>query len=121
MTPHTTDKFSQICYIYEDFDCTLRDLMRDKRLRNDPFTVEEIVGIFSDVFKGVCTLHKFGIAHRNLKPENVVYSKEKKAFMVSNMSLSLVFNKEEAMCNCMDLVGTPFYMAIEIFSDICIE
>lgn len=95
--------------------------MRDKRLRNDPFTVEEIVGIFSDVFKGVCTLHKFGIAHRNLKPENVVYSKEKKAFMVSNMSLSLVFNKEEAMCNCMDLVGTPFYMAIEIFSDICIE
>lgn len=121
LTPHPTDKFSSLCFVYEDFDCTLRDILLDKKHRGDQFSVEEIIKIFTDIIRGLCTLHKFGIAHRNLKPENIVYSRDKRSFMISNMSLALVFNKEEAQCSCMDLVGTPFYMAIEIFSDLTIE
>ena len=121
LTAHSAEKFSTMCFIYEDFDCTLRDIISDRQKSKIHFTVAEIVQIFMDVLKGLCALHKLGVVHRNLKPENIVYSKKKSKFMIANLSLALVFNKEEAMCSSYDLVGTPFYMAIDMFSDLVVD
>lgn len=121
LTTQSTEKFSSICFIYEDFDCTLRDIMNDRIATKLQFTVPELMKIFSDVFKGLCVLHKLGIVHRNLKPENIVYSAKKSTFMIANLSLALVFNKEETVCSCFDLVGTPFYMAVDLFADLVVE
>lgn len=121
LTSQSAETFSSMCFIYEDFDCTLRDIMNDRINAKLQFTVPELMKIFSDVFKGLCVLHKLGIVHRNLKPENIVYSAKKGTFMIANLSLALVFNKEETNCSCYDLVGTPFYMAVDLFADLVVE
>ena len=121
LTPHPTYKFSSLCFLYEDYCCTLRDIMNDKKSRSEPFTTLEITKIFTDIIKGLSTLHKLGIVHRNLKPENIVYSSSKGLFMVAGLSLAAFFNKEDAICQSFDLVGTPFYKAIEEFADLGIE
>lgn len=121
LTAQSSEKFSSVCFIYEDFDCTLRDIMNDRMAAKLQFTVAELMKIFGDVFKGLCVLHKLGIVHRNLKPENIVYSAKKSTFMIANLSLALVFNKEETICSSYDLVGTPFYMAVDMFADLMVE
>ena len=121
LTSASSGQFSSICFIYEEFTCTLRDIMEDRYKSNQQFTVTEIAKIFSDVIRGLCTLHKLGIVHRNLRPENIVFCAKKNSFMISDLSLALVFNKEEAILSCFDLVGTPFYMPIDAFADLSID
>lgn len=121
LTSQGHHKFTSLCFVYDDFDCTLRDIMNDRQKSKVQFTIAEIVKIFTDIFKGLCALHKLGVVHRNLKPENVVYRKSKNQFMIANLSLALVFNKEESQCVSYDLVGTPFYMAIDSFSDLIVD
>lgn len=121
LTPAPTGGYTSMYFIYDDYTCTLRDIMNYKKANRQPFEPAEFVRMFLDVMKGVSTLHKLGIVHRNLKPENILYSEKKKLFMVSDLSLAVVCNKEDTLLNCSDLVGTPFYMAIDVFSDLSIE
>ena len=126
VTPSPTTHISSFCMIYEHYDFTLRDLLIHRKVKGQSdngggFTVRELSMIFKDVIQGLATLHKLGVTHRNLKPENIVYSSVRKNFMVANLSMALVFNKEDPVISSFDIVGTPFYMGLEIFADLSVH
>lgn len=105
--------------IYKDFHCTLRDLIEFRREHKQPFTISEIVEILGDIIKGIKTLHSLNIAHRNIRPETIFYNGDKKVFMIGSLALTAVVEDAYSCLPC--LIGTPFYMPVDMFSDFKIK
>lgn len=105
--------------IYDDFHCTLRDLLEFRRESKQPFSIAEIIEVLNDIIKGIKTLHSLNIAHRNIRPETIFYNGDKKIFLVGSLALSAVVEEEYSFLPC--LIGTPFYMPVDVFSDFSIK
>eukprot|EP01098_Paradermamoeba_levis_P005443 TRINITY_DN2289_c0_g1_i1.p1 TRINITY_DN2289_c0_g1~~TRINITY_DN2289_c0_g1_i1.p1 ORF type:complete len:258 (-),score=68.80 TRINITY_DN2289_c0_g1_i1:97-870(-) len=67
--------------------------------------------IVHQILLGVDALHKAGVCHRNLKPENILCSREDDRVVLSDFGLSKIFGKGELM---QSQSGTPGYVAPEV-------
>lgn len=105
--------------IYEDFHCTLRDLIEFRRKSKQSFSILEVIRILCDVAKGLKAMHSVEIAHRNLRPETIVFNSDKNLFMISSLALASQVEASYTAMPC--LLGTPFYMAVDVFSDYRLE
>jgi serine/threonine-protein kinase len=76
---------------------------------------EQWIAWTRDVAAGLAALHEVGVIHRDLKPANVLVHQDGRA-MLADMGLARV---EDATCDGLTatgaLVGTPLYMAPELF------
>lgn len=61
---------------------TLHDNLQVKSTRNDPYSVEAAVKIFLQICEGVRHLHGGGLAHRDLKPHNILLSDQGEAVLM---------------------------------------
>ena len=91
-----------------------QDLKHDQRERlatGNPFTINEAVDIARQVSEGVGAAHKRGVAHCDLKPQNVIITPEGAAkvadFGISRAYTSLIGEKAETVW------GTPQYYSPE--------
>ena len=64
---------------------------------------------FSQIVKGVQFLHENGIAHRDLKPDNILFS-DSETLKIADFSLANYF-----YLRLRGICGTPGFMAPEIF------
>ena len=108
--------------IYEEDDriILILELMEDKSLQdfiknNKKLTEFQIFSIFFQLLKGISFLHSREIVHRDINPENILFSKEKDAYniKIADFSLAEKFHSSKTF----DLIcGTPGFMAPEIFT-----
>ena len=66
--------------------------------------------IFSQVVKGLLFLNYHGVSHRDIKPDNILFSYENQ-LKIADFSLADYFDKTPLKGKC----GTPGFMAPEVF------
>ena len=82
---------SYIYYIYE--------YIRDHDLKNFIISHFEnnynIFEITKQILIGLNNLHKYGIVHRDIKPQNILFDREKKKIKITDFGLSTIIGKSE--------------------------
>ncbi|MBX3469698.1 MAG: SUMF1/EgtB/PvdO family nonheme iron enzyme [Planctomycetes bacterium] len=81
------------------------------RLRAGPLPPREAARVVADLARGLAHVHRAGILHRDLKPQNVLFDAAGTPRLV-DFGIARV-QGEEALTRTGDLVGTPAYMAPE--------
>lgn len=64
------------------------------------------------MIKGLLELHKLNIAHRDIRPHNILYSHAKKSFLLGGMHNAIyVGQNDKANPNVgYNLAGVPYYL-----------
>jgi len=117
--PSRPESHPKFFLIYDDFHSNLRDLMEYRRAKKLLYTEHTIMKILVDMVSAVYSLHRIGIAHRNIRAENVFFNHTENTFKLGGLGLAVV--SESPFMEMRDLVGTPFYMAIDIFTHFTIK
>jgi len=75
----------------EPFECSLRDRLREREwsptgmtLQRKPCTVKELSRLLDEASAGLAVLHSKGIAHTDVRPENILIS-ERGRFLVAGL------------------------------------
>jgi len=92
----------------------LRGETLEQRLsRRPPVSLEEGRGIAVQLCKAVAALHRAGIVHRDIKPDNVILGPDGQAKLI-DLGVVRVPGLEDLAPE--DIPGTPSYMAPELFA-----
>jgi len=92
----------------------------------EPRSTPEILAVFADAGRGLAAAHQKGLVHRDFKPENVLVARDGRArvtdFGLARESESWLAERQvddqastELYAPTRGLVGTPAYMAPELF------
>ena len=77
----------------------------------------QICSLFCQILKGLIFLHSNGVVHRDIKPDNILLTKNKQnsqiIVKIADFSLAEYFHEKKLNAIC----GTPGYMAPEIFTE----
>lgn len=85
------------------------------QVKRSPKVVNAII---KDILQGLAYLHENGIAHRDLKPKNILLSKDKKGKLtakIADFGISKRMDADDAMMSS-QLMGSVEYMAPEQFA-----
>jgi len=90
--------------------------LRHRLEQSQKFSMHECLEIGKQICKGLSELHKLGMVHRDIKPDNIVLSEEGNIKIVDYgimylPDLSELSQKEELI----SMMGSPNYMAPELF------
>jgi CheY-like chemotaxis protein len=91
---------------------TLSSYLDHRRAAGDPPSVDEATDFLIAVGDALAAVHRAGIAHRDVKPENVLLAPGDRVML---MDFGLVTQERQAGANP-DAGGTPVYMAPEVIS-----
>ncbi len=87
---------------------TLSDLLADKKT----LTEEQAISITTDVCRGLSALHKNGLVHRDINPNNIIISSDGKAKIID---YGIIRSFTEKKSSDTVVLGTPGFAAPEQF------
>ncbi|KAA8539022.1 hypothetical protein F0562_025714 [Nyssa sinensis] len=110
----------QIYKVYEDENylhiitdlCEASDLY--DRVSKRTFTEPEAAGVFKSLITAIAHCHRAGIAHRDIKPDNILFDSRNRLKLADFGSaewFGIVENR-----TMRGIVGTPYYVAPEVLS-----
>lgn len=97
--------------------CTGGELF-DRIVEQQKFSEQKAAKLLVKILSAVKHLHKHGICHWDLKPENFLFldKTEEAEIKIIDFGLSKKFDHAEMMGEMKTIVGTPFYVAPEVLS-----
>lgn len=112
--PNKPDQNPKFFLVYEDFHSNLRDIMEFRRANKQQYPETNLMRILLDMSNAVHSLHKIGLAHRNIRPENIFFNHNTNSFKLGG--LGLAYPAEDPYLETRDLVGAPFYLPVDLFT-----
>jgi serine/threonine protein kinase len=112
---YCTESRSEGIMILPRMQCDLLDLLQaQKQTRFHESTAKQI---FRQILQGVQSCHTLGVAHLDLKPENVFLSETGKVY-IGDFGSSCCMTQEELIKGC---AGTLIYAPPEVVAGICYD
>ena len=109
------DGFSETkCYILYEF-ASKGDLFKYIFSIKKGLDEKKCKVIIFKILKAVQALHKEGISHNNIKPQNILLVGERFDIKIGDLGLSSFFSKENGKILQKIIAGTDEYMAPEVF------
>lgn len=107
------DDKERMCILEEYIDgCTLRDLFNDKKLSKD-----EILLLTETLLKVAVDIEAENIVHRDIKPDNIIVSKEGKFYLI-DFGIARILNQTDlTIANAAMCPHTPGYGAPELIKN----
>ncbi|HZU98473.1 MAG TPA: serine/threonine-protein kinase, partial [Planctomycetota bacterium] len=91
------------------------ELVDGKTLAEAPLSLPEWVAVLARVARAVGAVHRAGVAHRDLKPTNVILASETGAVKVIDFGLAFDATSDASrLSQPGEVAGTPAYMAPEV-------
>lgn len=92
--------------------------LKELLMKEGPLKKERALEILDQIGMGLAYAHKKGVIHRDLKPANILFDDEGVA-RISDMGFAKLLHSESSgsMSNSGGLVGTPAYIAPEVWKD----
>ncbi len=111
ITVHCMGVHRNIDYIVMEriYGVSLSDLLTQRLANGQQFSVQDAVPILKSVAEGLAVVHEAGIAHRDVKPENIMLSPDGRVVL---MDFGL-FLPEFRFARADLVAGSPPYMAAE--------
>lgn len=95
--------------ITEYVETNMLEILKEKSL-----SPEQCIEIFTSICKAIEYLHSNGIAHLDIRPDNILVNSDLNIIKISEFSSAISFERKKKYSgNC----GTFFYCAPEIFKD----
>jgi serine/threonine-protein kinase len=91
------------------YGVSLEDHLRQRQQRGESFAVDEVLWLARKIAEGLAVVHMAGIAHRDVKPSNVMLTADRRVVL---MDFGLML-PEVAMQHQEEIAGSPAYMAPE--------
>lgn len=91
--------------------CSSSDLHR--RITLKVFSEAEAASIVSQLTRAVAHCHRHGVAHRDIKPDNILFDEWNTVKLADFGSAEMFKQGEESMSG---VVGTPYYVAPEVLA-----
>lgn len=86
-------------------------------IRVNPAENRVAAGWMEPICRAVEAVHRQGILHRDLKPQNILLEQSTGRSLLADFGLAKLADDETAMTQTGDAVGTPAYMSPEQFED----
>lgn len=90
---------------------TLKDRLRELKMRNEHMPIAEIRRIFAALIEALRVAHRAGVVHRDLKPNNVILTDDGRV-VLADFGLAKIVGSTVHTAS-MAMIGTPAYMAPE--------
>ncbi|KAA6391415.1 MAG: putative Calcium/calmodulin-dependent protein kinase type 1 [Streblomastix strix] len=107
-------------YELDDKLCLVMELVTggqllDKIIDRGSYSERDASQLMLSIFQAIKYMHDRGIAHRDLKPQNILYENDSplSPIKVSDFGLSKVVDEVQMMTTC---CGSPYYVAPEVLS-----
>lgn len=106
-----TDRRSYLYYLQVWYEGASLQEMLDS---GQHFTVADVVQHGVHILKGLSALHRLGITHRDIKPDNIHIARDG-SLRILDLGVAVSLSEDEADRGC---AGTPTYMAPELFTGV---
>lgn len=92
--------------------------LRHYLIKNRKIEKDQIATILTEILKTVSYMHKAGVCHRDLKPDNILYDPIKRKIKVIDFDLARIRKYSNKPLEMMTKTGTISYRAPQTFSSI---
>ncbi|KAK2643641.1 hypothetical protein Ddye_018836 [Dipteronia dyeriana] len=92
--------------------CSSQDLYR-RIIDNGVFSESESRVVITQVLQAISHMHNLGIVHRDIKPDNIMFSADENLVKLADFGSADFFSKESGEL-LRGVVGTPYYVAPEV-------
>ncbi len=93
------------------YGTSLEDLLQERRAQNERLTTDEVLDVLGALADGLLAVHRAGVAHRDVKPDNIILAPGNRAVLLDfGVMIPAVAMQGAAAA------GTPHYMAPEQFT-----
>ncbi len=115
VTVHTLGEHRGIDYIVMEriYGRSLADLLEHRTKEALPITLAEGLGFLLAITEGLAVVHRAGLAHRDVKPDNVMLTPDHRVVL---MDFGLVAS-EGSLAEQTTIAGSPPYMAPEALTN----
>ncbi len=95
---------------------SLNDLIyRDEKIGVALPTLHEVTGVVARLGEALDYAHNKGIVHRDIKPQNILFDEQNNIYLADFGIAKLINDQNSQITNVDSLVGTPHYMAPELW------
>jgi serine/threonine protein kinase len=93
----------------------LKLLQAERLQKKQPFSDQEVLSIATQLASLLRYLHKEGVCHRDLKPDNIIYSPETGSLKLIDFDICSVRDSNSCKFDMWSNTGTMAYRAPEMF------